>query len=114
MDAANHRLEPTGKYVPANASSDRESCVRIAYFDCFSGISGDMTLGALVDAGVDPKAIQSAVASLGLDCGLTFETVRRGGFRANYARVRAPHEHAHRHLHQIEAIIDKSTLTPRQ
>src|SRR5437763_548807 len=73
-----------------------------------------MTLGALVDAGVDPRAIESAVASLGLDCALGFETVRRGGFRANYARVRAPHEHAHRHLHHIEAIIDRSTLTPRQ
>ncbi|SIO61923.1 hypothetical protein SAMN05444166_6896 [Singulisphaera sp. GP187] len=88
--------------------------VRIAYFDCFSGISGDMTLGALVDAGVDSKAIQAAVASLGLPCELTFETVRRGGFRANYARVVTPHEHAHRHLHHIEAIIDKSVLTPRQ
>jgi len=88
--------------------------VRIGYFDCFSGISGDMTLGALADAGVDPRAIQSAVASLGLPCELAFETVRRGGFRANYAKVIAPPEHAHRHLHHIEAMIDKSTLSPRQ
>jgi pyridinium-3,5-bisthiocarboxylic acid mononucleotide nickel chelatase len=88
--------------------------VRIGYFDCFSGISGDMTLGALADAGVDPRAIQSAVASLGLPCELAFETVRRGGFRANYAKVIAPPEHAHRHLHHIEAMIDRSTLTPRQ
>jgi pyridinium-3,5-bisthiocarboxylic acid mononucleotide nickel chelatase len=88
--------------------------VRIGYFDCFSGISGDMTLGALADAGVDPRAIQSAVASLGLPCELAFEAVRRGGFRANYAKVIAPPEHAHRHLHHIEAMIDKSTLSPRQ
>src|SRR5271156_1305359 len=88
--------------------------VRLAYFDCFSGIAGDMTLAALVDAGVDARAIQSAVASLGLPCELTFETVRRGGFRANYARVNAAPEHVHRHLHHIEALIDKSTLTPRQ
>ncbi len=88
--------------------------VRIGYFDCFSGISGDMTLGALADAGVDPRAIQSAVASLGLPVDLTFETVRRGEFRANYARVVCQPEHAHRHLHHIEAMIDKSTLTPRQ
>src|SRR4051794_3014810 len=73
-----------------------------------------MTLGAVVDAGVDPRAIQSSIASLGLPCELTFETVRRGGFRATYARVETPHEHAHRHLHHIEALIDKSTLTPRQ
>jgi pyridinium-3,5-bisthiocarboxylic acid mononucleotide nickel chelatase len=88
--------------------------VRLAYFDCFSGIAGDMTLAALVDAGIDARAIQSAVASLGLPCELTFETVRRGGFRANYARVVAAPEHVHRHLHHIEALIDKSTLTPRQ
>lgn len=73
-----------------------------------------MTLGALADAGVDPRAIQSAVASLGLPCELTFETVRRGGFRATFARVQAPQEQAHRHLHQIEALIDRSTLTPPQ
>ena len=88
--------------------------VRVGYFDCFSGIAGDMTLAALVDAGVDRRAIQEAVASLGLPCELTFETVRRGGFRATYAKVIAPHEHVHRHLHHIEAIIDKSILTPRQ
>jgi len=88
--------------------------VRIGYFDCFSGISGDMTLGALVDAGVDPRAIQTAVASLGLDCELTFEPVRRGGFRATHALVKAAPEHAHRHLHHIEDLIDRTGLTPRQ
>jgi uncharacterized protein (TIGR00299 family) protein len=73
-----------------------------------------MTLAALVDAGVDRRAIQQAVASLGLPCELTFENVRRGGFRATYAKVVAPEEHVHRHWHHIEALIDKSTLTPRQ
>lgn len=88
--------------------------MRVGYFDCFSGASGDMTLGALVDAGVDGRAIQEAVASLGLSGELSFETVRRGGFRATYARVVAPHEHAHRHWRHIEEIIDKGKLTPRQ
>ncbi len=88
--------------------------MRIGYFDCFSGISGDMTLGALVDAGVDPHAIRAAVGSLGLPCELHFDTVRRGGFRATHARVEAEPEHAHRYLHHIEALIDESTLTPRQ
>src|SRR3954470_19822639 len=96
------------------ASNPGEQGVRVGYFDCYSGISGDMTLGALVDAGVDPRAIQSSIPSLGLTCELTFETVRRGGFRATYARVETPHEHAHRHLQHIEALIDRSILTPRQ
>ncbi len=43
--------------------------MRIAYLDCFSGISGDMTLGALVDAGVDAHAIQAALAKLDLPGG---------------------------------------------
>ena len=48
--------------------------MRIAYFDCTSGISGDMTLGALVDAGVDLAAIQAGIDSLGLpSCQLTRE-----------------------------------------
>ena len=51
---------PRGRAIRAG-----EDGVRIGYFDCFSGISGDMTLGALVDAGVDPGAIQSAVAEPG-------------------------------------------------
>jgi pyridinium-3,5-bisthiocarboxylic acid mononucleotide nickel chelatase len=88
--------------------------VRVGYFDCFSGIAGDMTLAALVDAGVDRRPIQEAVASLGLPCELPFEAVRRGGFRATYAKVVTPNEHAHRHWHHIESIIDKSILSPRQ
>lgn len=88
--------------------------MRVAYFDCFSGISGDMTLGALVDAGVDPRAIIDAVGRLNLPVELSFETVRRGGFRATYAKVDAQPEHAHRHLHHIEAIIDKAELPARQ
>jgi pyridinium-3,5-bisthiocarboxylic acid mononucleotide nickel chelatase len=88
--------------------------VRVGYFDCFSGVAGDMTLAALVDAGVDRRAIQEAVGSLGLPCELAFETVRRGGFRATYAKVITPEEHAHRHWHHIESIIDKSILTAHQ
>lgn len=88
--------------------------MRIAYFDCFCGISGDMTLGALVDAGVDALALQGVVARLGLDASLSFETVRRGGFRATLARVETKPEHAHRHLHHIEAMIDRAELSPRQ
>ncbi|MBI1322940.1 nickel pincer cofactor biosynthesis protein LarC [bacterium] len=88
--------------------------MRVAYFDCASGISGDMTLGALVDAGADGAAIAAAIASLGLPGGVEFVMTKRCGMRATYAKVDAPHEHAHRHLHHIDAIIDRSTLSDRQ
>ncbi len=73
-----------------------------------------MTLGALVDAGVDPRPIQEAVSSLGLPGSLAFEPVKKGGFRATAAKVHAPHEHAHRHWHHIESIIDTGSLSARQ
>ena len=50
--------------------------MRVAHFDCFSGISGDMTLGALIDAGVEAAAVRAAVASLGLPVTLEIEKVR--------------------------------------
>ncbi len=88
--------------------------MRVAHFDCFSGASGDMILGALIDAGVDADAIRAGLDSLGLPIKLTVERVKRGGIAATHARVEAPHEHAHRHLHHVEAIIDKGKLSDRQ
>jgi len=88
--------------------------VRVAHFDCFSGISGDMVLGALIDAGVDADAIRAGLDSLGLPIKLVVEPVKRGTFAAKHARVEAPDEHAHRHLHHIEAIINKGKLSDRQ
>jgi uncharacterized protein (TIGR00299 family) protein len=88
--------------------------VRVAHFDCFSGISGDMTLGALIDAGVDEAAIRQGLDSLGLPIRLKVEKVRKGGFAATHVRVEAPHEHAHRHLHHVEEILRRGSLTPRQ
>jgi len=85
--------------------------MRIAYFDCPSGISGDMTLGALVDAGVDLAAIQAGVDSLGLP-GVRFSAaeVKRKGFRATKVTVEHEPEKAHRHLHHITEKIDASTV----
>ena len=89
--------------------------MRIAYLDCASGISGDMTLGALVDAGVDLAAIQAGIASLGLPgVRLVSAEVKKKGFRATQITVEHEPEHKHRHLHHITAMIDGSVLTPRQ
>ena len=89
--------------------------MKIAYLDCASGISGDMTLGALVDAGVSLEAIQSGIASLGLEgCRLTAENVSKNGFRATQILVHHPPEHKHRHLSDIHKMIDTSGITARQ
>jgi len=86
--------------------------MKTAYFDCFSGISGDMVLGALVDAGVPVDAIQQVVDSLGLpDCRLEAREVRKNGFRATQVVVHTPAEHHHRHLHHIVEMIRRSSLS---
>jgi hypothetical protein len=88
--------------------------MRVAHFDCFSGISGDMTLGALIDAGVDAEAIRQGIASLGLPVTLEIEKVRKGGFAATYVHVEAPPEREHRFLPEVEGILQRGRLTARQ
>src|SRR6266511_1199307 len=56
--------------------------MRIAYLDCFSGISGDMFLGAAVDAGVPLEKLTSVASALGLDTALTAHRTQRGGISA--------------------------------
>lgn len=91
--------------------------MRIAYFDCSTGIAGDMTMAALIDAGVDAQAIREAVDSIGLPgVRLETQTVIKGGFRATYVRVEHPKQHAHRHLADVFALIDgaKALTTPQR
>jgi hypothetical protein len=61
--------------------------MRIAYLDCFSGISGDMFLGALVDAGVPAKLLEDAVAGLGIGARLEISRVNRSGITATKVDV---------------------------
>ncbi|MGQ9605456.1 MAG: nickel pincer cofactor biosynthesis protein LarC [Thermogutta sp.] len=89
--------------------------MKVAYFDCFSGISGDMILGALVDAGADFQGLAAVIDSLALPgCRLIKETVRKSGFRATHIRVETQPEHSHRHLRHILEILEKSDLTAAQ
>jgi len=88
---------------------------KIAYLDCGSGISGDMTLAALVDAGVSLDALNDAVGSLGLPgLRLRAEEVRKQGFRAKQVIVEYEPEHTHRHLSHILAMIDAGQLSTKQ
>lgn len=82
--------------------------MRIAYLDCFSGISGDMFLGALVDAGVSPLVLEETVAALGVGATLEISRVNRSGITSTKVdvivggekdRPREPHSHAHSHGH---------------
>ena len=61
--------------------------MRIAYLECFSGISGDMFLGALVDAGVSPGLLEQTVAALGLGARLEISRVVRSGISATKVDV---------------------------
>ena len=87
--------------------------MKIAYFDCHSGISGDMVLGALVDAGVDLKAIRKGLASLGLKgYEIKSKRVKRGLFGGTKVDVvLSPKAHTHsRTFTNIEKLLKRSKL----
>ena len=86
--------------------------MKTLYFDCFAGASGDMILGAMVAAGVEPDALREQLSRLNVDgFGIAFETVDRSGLSATYARVDTAHEHKHRHLSDIKQIIEQSGVS---
>ena len=95
------------------SESDASGTMRIAYLDCFSGISGDMFMGALLDAGVSPKLLEDAVAALNLGARLEIAKISKGGLAATKADVWvagekdkprdeywAEHEHDHAYSHE--------------
>src|ERR1051325_8262561 len=89
------------------------------YLDCFSGASGDMILGALIDLGLPLDALKAALGSLALEYGdVSAEKVSRSGvsatkFRLHDTRPAAPEgSHAHYHLKGVVNRIRKSSLSP--
>ncbi len=106
---------------------------RVLYFDCFSGISGDMTLGALLDAGLPLEDLRRALGSLTVGgYHVHAERVLRAGVSATkflvhehahdaagvhsaanspHDRAHHPHDHAHRSLAEIFTLVDRSALS---
>lgn len=86
----------------------------LAYFDCFSGISGDMTLGALIDAGASLAAIETELRKLGLEgWTISAEKVKRGAIFATHVKVQTQEGHHHRGLATILKRIEDAHLAPR-
>ncbi len=102
--------------------------MKIVYFDCFSGISGDMVLGAVVDAGVDTEELTAELSKLNIDgeFRLSFEKSTKHGITGTKAVVEThddthqdnhnhSHQHTHgpsRHLSDIIDLMDASQLQP--
>jgi len=89
--------------------------MRLAYFDCFSGASGDMIVGACIDAGVPLETIRAALAGLRVT-GYTLQAarVRKQGLAATQFRVTVDPaaDKPHRHLHHIRQLIEDGSLKP--
>jgi uncharacterized protein (TIGR00299 family) protein len=88
--------------------------LRHVYFDCFSGISGDMVLGALVHAGADLRAIEAELRKLGLEgWSISAAKVKRGEIFATHVKVETSEGHHHRGLSIILQRIENAKLAPR-
>jgi pyridinium-3,5-bisthiocarboxylic acid mononucleotide nickel chelatase len=85
----------------------------LCYFDAFSGISGDMTVGALLDAGADWQGLQAALGSLRLDATFRLFKTKRRGIGASKFCVDFAEQKKHRHLPHIEKMIEAGELSAR-
>jgi pyridinium-3,5-bisthiocarboxylic acid mononucleotide nickel chelatase len=87
--------------------------MKIAYADCFSGISGDMFLASLLDAGLPLEVLQDSIEKLSLPekVELRLTETHKGGLRAANLEVIVPDSHHHRHLSDILDILSGSQLS---
>ena len=87
---------------------------RLAWFHCFSGVAGDMALGALLDAGADLDEVRNLVQRLPVGgWELTAEPVLRGGLAGTKVRVRVEETTVHRTAGHIIAMIEEADLPDR-
>jgi len=86
--------------------------MKIAYADCFSGVSGDMFLASLLDAGLPIEVLREGIDALDLPekIELKLTETHKGALRASDLEVIVPHSHNHRHLSDILSIINGSRL----
>jgi hypothetical protein len=85
--------------------------MRVAYLDCFAGISGDMTLGAFLDAGLNLDDFAQEIAKLNLHgYQITAEKVMKNGISGTQVKVEIGDQKVHRNLRDIVQIIERSTL----
>jgi uncharacterized protein (TIGR00299 family) protein len=88
--------------------------MKLAYFDCFSGISGDMTLGALLDAGCDLEHLRTELHGLQVPgWELSAEKVWKNGMAATHVQVKTDDQQKHRSLSAILGILTNSQLAPQ-
>ena len=85
--------------------------MRIASFDCFSGISGDMCLGALVSAGWPAAELAALPARMKIEgARVSVHDVRRGPFAATQVQVHVEGAQPHRHLHHIATLLERADV----
>jgi uncharacterized protein (TIGR00299 family) protein len=88
--------------------------MKIAYFDCFAGASGDMIAAAMLDAGLDAEFLKAQLATLGLqDLDIRITETKRAGLRATGFQPVTPEQDQPRNLEQIAKIIEKSKISQR-
>ena len=93
-----------------NAPALETAAMKVLYFDCFSGASGDMVLGALLDAGASQDAVRGALNSLSLPgWSLTVDETKRNGIRGLRAEVNAPLQ-SRRSYSDIKTLLQSADL----
>jgi uncharacterized protein (TIGR00299 family) protein len=88
--------------------------MKLAYFDCFSGVSGDMTLGALVDAGCELDHVRAELRGLQVSgWELSGKKVWKNGMATTHVQVKTEDQEKHRSLSTIQEILRSSQLAPQ-